>query len=254
MKKNLKKPDVWNSIKSCFTIEWFFISLTGVAGCMGFGYLFYDSWIGGVCLLPGILLLSRGYRIWKEKQKLTKKRIEFKELLYVLSGKLKAGYSMENAWMAAEQDLEIMFSAKSLILKEMQRVTAQLQVKIAMEQAVSEFAQRSQLEEAQSFAEVFSTAKRSGGNLVHMMDKTTAVLTEKMEVEQEIQTMLSGKKLEQKIMCGMPVLMLLYLKLTNAQYIEPLYHNGLGIAIMTACLIGTVIAGWWGSKMIEIEV
>ena len=110
------------------------------------------------------------------------------------------------------------------------------------------------MEEIESFAELLSTAKRSGGNLVHMMDKAIGILTEKMEVEQEIQTMLSGKKLEQRIMCGMPIFMLLYLRITNPLYLAGLYHNWVGVLVMTACLVATCIAACWGARLIRIEV
>ena len=55
-------------------------------------------------------------------------------------------------------------------------------------------------------------------------------------------------------MCGMPVLMLLYLRVTNPIYLEPLYHNGLGIILMTGCLIGTLLAAYWGNRLVGIEV
>lgn len=221
---------------------------------MGIGYLFYDSWIGGVCLLPCIILLYRWYRNWKERREKARMLEEFKELLYSLSGNLKAGYSVENAWAAAVGELHILYPQNGPLLEEAEAVIKKLHLHIPVETAVDEFSEQSGLEEIRSFAEVLHTAKRSGGNLAHMMDKTTEVIAEKIEVEQEIQTLLSGKKLEQRIMCGMPVLMLLYLRLTNGTYLEAVYHNWTGIIIMTVCLLGTGLAAYWGGRVVRIEV
>ena len=228
--------------------------LLSAFACMGMGYLFYDSWIAGIFLLPCVPFLFRWYLKWKQRQTRRRMLEELKELLYALSANLKVGYSVEQAWVMAGKDLEILYPQGSPICEEVRAVAAQLHLHVPIEQAVGEFAERADLEDLQSFAQVLRTAKRSGGNLIHMMDKTISVIVEKMEVEQEIQTLLAGKKLEQKIMSGMPVLMLVYLKLTNPLYMEPIYHNGIGRILMTVCLAGAVAAAYWGSRLIRIEV
>ncbi len=253
----MKKPKRWGKnlqLHKRFTGSEIGVWIISLCMVGGIGYLFYDSWIGSVCLIPFAYFIVRWYMQWREGKQEQKKRREFKELLYALSANLRAGYSMENAWIVAGDDLQIIYSEGYLLQPEMERVKNQLHLKISLEQAVQEFARRNPLEEIESFAELLSTAKRSGGNLVHMMDKAIAILTEKMEVEQEIQTMLSGKKLEQRIMCGMPIFMLLYLRMTNPLYLAGLYHNWIGVLVMTACLVATCIAACWGARLIRIEV
>ncbi|MDD6332144.1 MAG: type II secretion system F family protein [Clostridium sp.] len=222
--------------------------------CMGIGYLFYDSWIAGVVLSPSIGFFLHWYEGWRIKQQKKCYLIAFKELLYALASNLRVGYSVENAWRRMRKDLQLLYPEDEALMKDIREVEESLELHIPIEVAVERMSKKQELEEVQSFSEVLSTARQSGGNLVHMMDKTAEVIAEKIEVEQEIQTILSGKKLEQKIMCGMPVLMLLYLRVTNPIYLEPLYHNGLGIILMTGCLIGTLLAAYWGNRLVGIEV
>lgn len=254
MKKSLYRPGIWRHIKPYVKIETLAVSLAGILICMIMGYLFYDTWIGGICLSPGAVLLCHFYSRWKERRKKKQTLLEFKELLYTLSANLKTGYSVENAWLGARKDMSLLYPQESRIMNELDIIASQLHLNVPIEKAVNAFAERTGLEEIQSFAEVLSTAKRSGGNLVHMMDKTANIIAEKIEVEQEIQTILSGKQMEQRIMCGMPVLMLLYLKLTNPEYLDNMYHNWFGIIVMTFCIIGTGIAAYWGSRIVGIEV
>lgn len=230
------------------------VILLGMLGCLGTGYLFYDSWIGSICLLPAVVILCRWYGAFRKRRQKAHMLLEFKELLYALAANLRTGYAMENAWIAAGKDIQLLYPQGCLLSGELEMVAAKLHLNVPIEKAVREFAQRSCLEEIDSFAEVLATAKRSGGNLVHMMEKTITVITEKIELEQEIQTMLSGKRLEQRILCGMPILMLLYLRLTNPSYLNCMYHNWIGISIMTVCLAGTGIAAYWGSRIVGIEV
>lgn len=221
---------------------------------MGIGYLFYDSWIAGVLLSPSIGFFFHWYEEWRIRRRKRRYLTEFKELLYALASNLRVGYSVENAWKRMRKDLQLLYPEDEELMKDIAEVEESLELHIPIEVAVERMSKKQELEEVQSFSEVISTARRSGGNLIHMMDKTAEVIAEKIEVEQEIQTLLSGKKLEQKIMCGMPILMLLYLRVTNPLYLEPLYHNGFGVILMTGCLSGTILAAYWGNRMVGIEV
>ncbi len=204
--------------------------------------------------MPAVVWLVRSYGGWKQNRKRQNMRQEFKDMLYALSSGLKAGYSMENAWICAEQDMALLYPEESFFRREMNRVSMQLKVNVSIEAAVQEMAKSCDLEEIYSFAEVLNTAKRSGGNMVKMMDKTSNIIAEKIEVEQEIRTMLSGKRMEQRIMCLMPFLLLFYMRLTNAEYMYSLYHNAAGILVMTVCILGAWIAFVWGNRIMRIEV
>lgn len=204
--------------------------------------------------MPAFVLLFRAYERWKKNREKQEMCMEFKDMLYALSSGLKAGYSMENAWISAEQDMELLYPGDSFFRRSLHRVTMQLTMNVPIEAAVQEMAISCDLEEIYSFAEILNTAKRSGGNMVKMMDRTSNIMAEKIEVEQEIRTMLSGKKMEQRIMSMMPFFLLLYLRITNAEYMDSLYHNTAGIIVMTVCIAGTVIAMIWGNRIVGIEV
>lgn len=254
MKKNSDKPDVWKHMKTYLKADLILGIGLGLIGSFAIGYLFYDSWIGALCFSPATIFFLRLYMEWKQKKKRRQLLLEFKELLYALSANLKAGYSFENAWIGAGKDLRILYPQGSQIAEEVEQVSTQLGLNVPIEKAISIFAEHCEAEEVQSFSQVVNTAKRSGGNLIHMMDKTINVIAEKIEVDQEIQTILSGKKMEQRIMCGMPILMMLYLRLTNSVYLDAMYHNWIGVLIMTVCIVGIGFAAWWGNRIVEIEV
>ena len=71
---------------------------------------------------------------------------------------------------------------------------------------------------------------------------------------QEINTLISGKKMEQKIMGLVPFGMIMYLKLASSEVIEPLYGNATGIFIMTVCLIMYVFSNCLAKRIVNIEV
>lgn len=105
-----------------------------------------------------------------------------------------------------------------------------------------------------SFAEVFLTAKRSGGDLLLIISNTASCIRQKHETLQEIETCLSGKVMEQNIMSLVPVLILAYVKISSPEFLDGMYGNLTGTAVMTACFIVYVIAYLWGRRIVRIEV
>jgi len=57
---------------------------------------------------------------------------------------------------------------------------------------------RSKNEDVLTFSNIFDISKRQGGNIMQIIRQTTDVISEKIETKTEIETSLSGKKMEQK--------------------------------------------------------
>ena len=77
---------------------------------------------------------------------------------------------------------------------------------------------------------------------------------DKIEVEREVQTVISAKKMEQKIMNVIPVFIILYLNLTSGEFLAPLYGNIFGISVMTGALGAYLAAIKISAKMTAIKV
>ena len=123
-----------------------------------------------------------------------------------------------------------------------------------IEYLLQDMGERSGVREISEFAQVVGVAKRTGGNMVHIMKATAADISRKMEVELEIQTMIAAKKYEQKIMLIFPFFILAYLRIANGSYIHILYENIAGRLIMTICLAVSILSAAWSRKMIRIGV
>lgn len=163
--------------------------------------------------------------------------MQFKDAMQSVSAALLSGYSMENAWKEAEKEVGELYGKDAYMTAELREMNAAIRINQPMEQLLYQFALRSQCEEILSFAEVLRFAKRSGGNFGKIIQHTTMKISEKLEIEAEILTVLSGKRMEQKIMNVVPVGMLAYLNLTSGEFLSPLYGNLFGICVMTAAFL-----------------
>lgn len=234
--------------------DWIRYGTEGIVVLSLIGYLFYRS------VLAVILLSPMLYFFYMEKRKdLAKKQqqmlnLEFREGIQALSAALSAGFSVENSFREAYRDLEVLYGRDRLIVREFGFMIHQLEMNETVEKILEDFAARSGLDDVKSFAAVFSTAKRSGGDLVEIIKNTVNRMSDKIEVKREITTMLSEKQLEQRIMNWIPFLIILYVGISSPGFLDILYHNPLGTIIMSVCLFIYGISFYMGKKIVDIEV
>lgn len=220
----------------------------------GFSYLFYRSWMVMAAIWIGFPVYYRR----KKKQKVQKRQDilcrEFKDSIQCAAASMAAGYSIENAFREAYTEMRMQYGEHALMTEELRYLTGCLSLNIPLEELLYDFANRSGLEDVRSFCEVFVFAKRSGGDFIQIIRMTSARISEKSELMEAIQTEISGKRMEQKIMNLMPLFILLYVDISFGGYLDSLYHNAFGICVMTACLALYLASYLLSEKIMAIEV
>lgn len=180
--------------------------------------------------------------------------VEFKDGMQSVVSALTAGYSIENAFKEALNEIELLHGRKTVIYEGFAKITNQISLNITIEQAFDEFAKQCSIEEITNFAEILHYAKRSGGNLISIIKNSSETICEKIDVKREIATIISAKKLEQNIMNYVPIGIILYLRLTSADMFNRLYSNKFGIVIMTCCVGIYFAARMIADKIVDIKV
>lgn len=231
-------------------------------GCLGAGigvafvvaWIFYQSFYGcvlGVIIFPLLCKIYRKYRIEQRKQKLI---LQFKENMRFVAGALQAGYSIERAWVQAEKELTTLFGAEADMVIEIRNMNRKIRLHEPVEHALQDFAERCQLEDVENFSQIMNFAKRGGGDFLKIIWTTVNQISEKSEIREEINTSLAEKKLEQKIMNVVPMLLLGYLNLASPGFLTPLYHNMFGVVIMTGALLVYALTIFAAEKIMDVEV
>ena len=226
----------------------------GLCICIITNYLCYRTLWAFIIMLPFIFFFLN----W-QRQSLIKKRreslnIQFNDALHAMQIALGAGYSMENAITACVNDLKGIYGTHEPIVQEFEYIKKQLRISVPVEVLFMDLGNRSQVEDIQNFASIYAIAKRSGGDVNAILNKTARMIEEKIETSKEISASIAAKRMEQLIMSIVPCGIILYVQLTSPGYMEVLYGNMVGIAVMTACLFLYVMAFYFGKKMMEIEV
>ncbi len=214
-------------------------------------WLFYNRIPG---LIPGALAgcyVGSVYERMAKKRRMRRRREAFRRLLLSLETALEAGYSLENAFSVAEGDLRLIYPEKDEICRKVSELRQNVTLGMPVWQAVQEYAADVEIEEAGEFAEVLRIQQKTGGDMIRTVRRAAGRLQESLELQAEIESTVSEKQLEQRIMTVMPSVMLVYMRLMNGSYLAPLYAGLGGAILMTFALLANVGADMLAERMLE---
>jgi tight adherence protein B len=219
------------------------------------GMIFYQRII--LALILALLSLKfpkiRTAQIIKSRKNMLNS--QFKDLLYSLSSSMVAGRSLASAFSDAVNDMQVLYPDPDIpIMQETRYIVRQLEMGENVEEAIAQFAERAHLDDITNFADVIKTCNRSGGNLIDVVRNTSQIISDKIETKNEIEISISGKKFESRILCAMPIVMVLILSLSSPDYMSPVFHTIPGAFVMTVAVIMFVLAFFVGEKIMDIEV
>lgn len=206
----------------------------GITGLLA--YFFYRSFLAMLPLSAVGVLMFLGIGRQKAEKNREELTAQFRECILAVATSLRAGYSVENAFLSCGQDMAMMYGESALICGELNYIKRGLNINIPLEELLEELAGRSGCEEIAQFAQIFALAKRNGGNMAEIIQSSANQIGKQIELRQEIKMLLGGKNMELGIMKIMPFGILLYIDMGNPGYFDSLYHNLTGVVIMTGCL------------------
>lgn len=214
-----------------------------------FAFFFYRSmWALPPMSLVGWLYLKRSRHRRRHRQN-RQVLMQFKECIEAVAASMRAGYAVENAFLDSIADIRSMFGEGCVMAQELQLLRQGLYNNVTLEVLLTEMGQRCALEEMQEFAEVFAIARRNGGSIPVIIDAASSSVSRRLAVEEETETLLSARKLEQRVMNAMPFLIVWYVEVSNPGYFDMLYGNPAGVALMTGCM-GVYLAAYLLSERI----
>lgn len=228
--------------------------LEGMAIIFVAAQVFYSSLAAVPVLFPLVIPIYLRFVRRREETRQREITIAFKECMNSLLTAMKAGYSCENAFRAAAEEMELLYGKEAGICLELNQIVGGMDSNVPLEALLKQFAVRSRSEEIIDFAEIFAIARKSGGNMADILTRTAGQIQNRMDVEREISILISSKKLEQTIMDVVPFGIIAYIGLTSRGFFDVLYHNPAGILIMTACLLAYLFAFSLSEKIVAIQV
>ncbi len=217
-------------------------------------YVFYRSFMVFFILLVGIVPYMKFRHSQEHRRRRSVLSMQFRESILAVSTAMNAGYSVENAFIEAYHDMKEMYGDEAPITEEYHRIVMKLRDNEQIEYIIRDFGRRSGIEDIEDFAAVFESAKRIGGDMTKIIKRAASNISDKIDVKREIETSMSARRLELRVMEAVPFGILLYLQIGSSDFISILYHNLMGQVLMTAALATYAIGVMIAEKIIDIEV
>ena len=209
-----------------------------------------------ICVGVGVVALKLAMPVitnsLKEKRQKNFK-LQSRDMLDSLATSLNSGKNVMDSFQSVAQDLQIQYDADADILHELNVILTGTYNNIPIESLIEDFGKRSEVEDIESFANVFEICYRQGGNLKDVINNTHLILNEKMEIEDEIRTMAANNSLQQKIMIVIPVFLVAIIKLMSPEFAAN-FATPAGIIATTIAIVLFVIAYFVGKKVLDIKL
>lgn len=237
------KPD--RKIQLQWLLEW--ISIESL-----FAYFFYRSFWAIPVLFPGVWFYGKE-KIKRARNK-RKSRLEqqFKETLLSVQTNLQAGYSLENSFLESRFYMTELYGIGCDMVWELDGIAKGLSNGDTLEHLLWDLGKRCPNSAVEDFADIYSIAHKMGNGWGEIILKIIDSINREIEIKQEIELLIHGKKIESRIMCVVPFFILFYMNLTSKGYFDVLYHNPAGIIIMTVCLVIYIFAFLLSERVTEI--
>jgi tight adherence protein B len=224
---------------------------------LGFTILFVYYKILPLCIAGGgifglvYIFVGAQSAIFKRKKKL---RLQFKDMLEALSVAMRAGNPPAMALRSAREDLTLLYNEDSDIITELDIIISLFDNAVPLSEAFSDFAERSELEDIASFASIYRTIEGKSSRADEIVRQTQSIIGDKMEIEMEIETLMTSAKNEMNIMTIMPLVILLMLGYLAGEFMGGIYTTLGGRIAATVGLIIFIISVMLGRKISSIKL
>jgi tight adherence protein B len=228
---------------------------TGFAAGFLVLFIFYNmitvSIIGGSVL--GVINIFVSMHAAIEKR-LLKLRTQFFDLLEAMSVAMRAGNPMLWSLQNARADLILIYPESSDIITELDIIIGKFDNAVPLSIAFSDLAERTGLVDIESFASIYATIEGKSGRADEIIRETQQIIADKMEIEMEIDTLMTAAKSEVNIMLLMPLVILGVIGYAGAGFMDAIYTTGTGRIVSTGGLIVFILSFIMARKFSNIKL
>lgn len=178
---------------------------------------------------------------------------QFRDMLDGLTTSLGAGNNMIDSFISVREDMKLQYEEDAFILQELDVIIEGIRNNVSIEDMLKDFGKRSGIEDIKSFAEVFEVSYRKGGNIREVIRNTYAILNDKIEIREDIETVITSNKTEQKLMLIMPIVLISVIKGMSPEFAQN-FTTLPGIVATTVAIIMFIASYYIGKIVLDIKI
>ncbi len=193
-------------------------------------------------LLPNLVVNYLG----NKRQK--KFNAQLPDMLQLLAGTLKAGYSFMQGIEAVSNEAEAPMG------DELRIVVTEAQLGKPVEEAMSAAAERMESPDFAWAVMAVNIQREVGGNLAELLMTVSDTMTARERLAREVAALTAEGRVSAMVLGAMPILLGLAMYAINPEYIGVLFTETIGFILIGVAFTAITIGFLWMKKLIEIRI
>jgi tight adherence protein B len=199
-------------------------------------------------LLIFSLLAPKYFLSFKGKRRNKKFVRQLPDMLQLLSGTLRAGYSVAQGFEAVSQEIEDPMG------KELQRVMAEARLGRPLEEALDNAAERMKSEDFSWAVMAIRIQREVGGNLAELLMTVSETMTQRERLRRDVAALTAEGRMSAIVLGILPPGLALVMYVMNPTYIGRLTQDSIGMILLVSGVVMMLIGFAWMRKIINIEI
>jgi len=170
------------------------------------------------------------------------------DMLQLLAGSLRAGYSLLQGVDAVAQEVSDPMG------QELRRVLAEARLGRPLEEALDDAAERMQSADFSWAVMAVGIQREVGGNLAELLDTVAETMIQRERLRREVKALTAEGRVSAIILGLLPVGLGMFMYVANREYINKLFDTGLGQGLLGGSIALAVAGFYWMKRIVEIEI
>ena len=221
--------------------------IAGVTG-LSAGWMLTHQLVHGI-LLAGLAMagpyMYMKNRAAKRQANLTS---QLPDALDMLSAALRSGYALTRGFQVVSSQMH------PPIAEEFGRMLQEVQVGIPVVESLDGLLARTGSYDLELVVAAIQTQLTMGGNLSEVLDNIAGMIRERVRLQGEINAATSEGRMSASILVAMPIVMAVAISVINPGYLEPLFHEKLGMMMLMAAGLLMVTGVIIIKKLLDIDI
>lgn len=196
----------------------------------------------------GIPYLSREWVLRTLARRRNRFAEQLPDALQVIASALRSGHSFAGALAVVVE------SASEPMKSEMQRVVADEQRAVPIQESLGVVAERMASTDVEQLALVAQLQREAGGNSAEVVDRVAETVRERFDLRRLIATLTMQGRITRWIVSALPLFLLIVIKLENPHYFHPLVSTLGGKIVFGFAAVWAAMGSFAIKKIVDIEV
>ena len=224
----------------------FYGAMVGVVGLLS---MVLTQSLVGTALFTGLAIMLPSAAVnFKAKRRLKKFNAQLPDMLSLLSGTLRAGYSLMQGVEAVSREVE------DPIGYELRRVVTESRLGRPLEEALDAAAERMGSADFRWAVMAIGIQREVGGNLAELLMTVADTMVARERLRRDVDALTAEGKVSAMVLGFLPIGLGAAMWVINPEYIGVLFSERLGNIMLAGAGLLAGFGFWWMKKLIEIDV